>query len=143
MPLGAARVGGVILTVKDLKDYRFLKSEIENLEADISELKSGKTMDVVKASYSDFPFTEHSLKITGNDNNAQNLIVEKRQKQAELRQKINEIESFVNSIQDKQVQRIVKLKYINDYSWQKIASIMKMKGESVPRMMCKRFFEKN
>lgn len=131
------------MTVKDLKEYRFFKSEIENLEADISELKNGKTIDVVKASYSDFPFTEHSLKITGNDNDIQNLIVKKRLKQAELRRKINDIECFVNSIQDIQVKRIIKLKYIKDYSWTKIASIMKMKGESVPRMMCKRFFDKN
>lgn len=131
------------MTVQELKQYKFLQGEIEELEAEISELRSVKTIDVVKASYSDFPYTEHSLKVYGSDENTQSLIAQKQQKKAELEQQRIKIEQFISNIQDCQIRQILKCRYIKGYSWAEVAKAVKGNNtrDSV-RIMSIRFLKK-
>ena len=132
------------MKVQELKQYQSLKGEIQDIETEISELRNGKTMDVVKASYSDFPYTEHSVKVYGNDEHVLNLIAEKQQKKAELEQLKYDIEQFIDKIPDSQMRRIIRYKYIMGYSWAEVAKRIGGNNtrESV-RKMSRRFLEKN
>lgn len=131
------------MTVQELKQYQSLKGEIQDIEAEISELKNSKTMDVVKASYSDFPYTEHPVKVYGNDEHILNLIAEKRQKKAELERLKYDIEQFIDNIPDSQTRRVLKLKYIKGYSWAEVAKhIGGNNTRDSVRMMSTRFFQK-
>lgn len=132
------------MTVKELKQYQSLKEEIQDIEAEISELKNIKVTDVVKASYSDFPYTEHSVKVYGNDEHVLDLIAEKRQKKAELEQLKYDIERFIDNIPDSQTRRIIRYKYIRGCSWAEVAKRIGGNNtrESV-RKMSRRFLEKN
>ena len=134
------------MTTQELKKYKDIKKIIKDLDDEINELKSKSTVDVVKASYDEFPYTQHTLKIYGNDDISlsaiQTLISKKNAKKAELEDLRIQIESFVDNIQDYQIRKILKLKYIEGKSWHTIATKMNMKGESSVRMMCERFLKK-
>lgn len=134
------------MTAKELKQYQQLELEIKDLKEDISDLKSRKSVDVVKASHKEFPYTEHTISVYGNDETSireiQGLIDEKRQKISELEQLRAKIEQFINSIEDSQMRRIIRLKYIRGYSWGEVAN--RIRGNNTRdsvRMMCKRFLK--
>lgn len=136
------------LTIKELKRYQDIKNIIDDLDAEINELKSKCAIDVVKASYDKFPYTQHTLKITGNDEVSlsaiQILVSKKTAKKAELENLRIKIESFIDDIQDYQVRRIFKFKYIKGKSWQEVANIIGGNNtrESV-RKIATRFLLKN
>lgn len=130
------------MTVNDLKRYRKLDAEINALEEEIIELKNNQMVDVVKISDSNFPFTEHSYKICGNNSTILDSITEKRCEKAELEALKTEIEQFIDTIADSTMRNVIRYKYIKGYSWQRIAMLTNLTYESTVRMKCKRFLEK-
>ena len=132
------------MSIEDLKRYSKLENEINLLDEEISELKNHHTMDVVRSSDSEFPYTEHSQKIYGNSNDTLSLIAEKQQEKAELQVLKNEIEEFINNISDNTIRNILKYRYIKGYSWMRVAKIIGGNNtyDSV-RKKAKRFLEKN
>lgn len=110
------------MTTEDLRRYRNIDDEINLLEEEIIDLKNRHTIDAVKSSYSEFPYTEHTQKIYGNDDTVLNLISEKQRQIAKLKALKIEIEQFVNDISDNIVRNIIKYRYIKGYSWAKVAS---------------------
>lgn len=131
------------MNVENLNRYQKLDGEIELLNEEIAELSNNHTMDVVKSSYSEFPFTEHSQKIYGNNDSTLNKIVKKQKERAELEALKTEIEQFVDGISDNTIRKILKYRYIKGYSWQRTAILTKLKNESTVRMKCKRFLKKS
>lgn len=132
------------MTVEDLKRYSKLDIEINVLEDEISELKNNHTMDVVKSSDNEFPYTEHTQKIYGNSDDVLNRIEKKRREKSKLETLKSEIENFIDGIQDNTTRRIFKLRYIKGYSWAEVAKAVKGNNtrDSV-RKAAKRFLEKN
>lgn len=132
------------MTVKELKQYRSLKGEIQDIEDEIKELKSNMIVDVVKSSYSEFPFTEHSVSVQGCDKSDFNKIRILHKKKQEKQVQVDCIEQFIDNIQDSQLRRVFKLKYIKDYSWAEVARCIGGNNtrDSV-RKMSRRFLEKN
>lgn len=113
------------MSIEDLKRYSKLENEINLLDEEITELKNQHTMDVVRSSDSEFPYTEHSQKIYGNSNDTLSLIAEKQQEKAELQVLKNEIEEFINNISDNTIRNILKYRYIKVYSWAEVAKAIK------------------
>lgn len=82
--------------------------------------------------------------------------VEKHFKKAEeLRDRISQkriaalvqltlIEDWLETVEDTQIQNIIKARYILGYSWKKVSEICYgLASESTPRMKIERFFDKN
>lgn len=140
-----ARVGRFDrLTVQELKQYIFLKIELDRITNELNEIKSNKTVSTVKASYSEFPFTEHSVSVQGCDESAINKIKRLNDKKFIIQTKIELIEDFIDSIKDSQIRQIIELKYIKNKSWAEVAKILGGNNtrDSV-RKMSRRFLEKN
>lgn len=116
------------MTVEKLKQYKQLQGEIKDISAEIKELSANKTIDVVKASSTGFPYTEYSSKVYGFDPTTDKkrvaLYDKKLLKKAELEKLEAEIEQFIDNINDSRVRRIVEFKYIKGYSWQKVARLI-------------------
>lgn len=131
------------MTVQKLKQYKYLKDEIKDIEDEIKDLKNQETTDVVKSSNSNFPYTQHSVKINGYDSFALNLIKIKQQKKIELEQLKLEIEQFIDGIQESQIRRIIHLKYIKGHTWIKVAMILGGNNtEESVRKVCTRYLKK-
>lgn len=131
------------MTVNDLKRYRKLDAEINALEEEIIELKNNQMVDVVKISDSNFPFTEHSYKICGNNSTILDSITEKRCEKAELEALKTEIEQFIDTIADNITRKIFRYKYIKGATWAEVAKAVKGNNtrDSV-RKAAKRYLKK-
>ena len=131
------------MTPKLIKDYIPLKYEFDSLCEDIEKLNNAKASTVVKGSYPDYPFTEHPVKISGYGSQSFSLLEEKRQRRNEVKERISEIENFIETISDRKIKRIIKLRYMYGYAWNEVADRLSRRDtmDSV-RMICKRFFDK-
>lgn len=55
----------------------------------------------------------------------------------------SEIQRFINGIDQSMIRRIFTMYYIDGWSWQKIALAIGTHSESTPRIMHKRYMERN
>lgn len=129
-----------------IKYARGIENGIKDLMKKIRKIEenSKSVRDSVHGSSSTFPYTEHSFSIEGIEHNP---LLEKRRrllkkKQKELETLKYDLEEYINTqIKDERMRQLLEYKYIDDYSWVKLAH--KMNGtEDALRMEVKRFLEK-
>ena len=103
-----------------------MEKEIKEIKVKINKLeKEGKLIDIVKTSSKTFPYTEYNYKIEGIDSNSQKKkdqyisILKKRYKK--LIDSQVEIAKFIEEIPTSRLRRIFEYRYVNRYSWAKIA----------------------
>lgn len=109
------------MTAKELKQYQNLKREIVDLNSEIGRLRNYQSMDVVRSSDDEFPYTERTQKIYGNDSSTLELILAKSLQKANLEERVEKIDKFISNIDDVRLQRAIALKYIKGYSWPRVA----------------------
>ena len=119
------------LTVKELKQYRSICAEIDELNI---RLKGKEVYGTVRASDSDFPYTQHTIGISGVTADSGNRRLLSRL--AWLRRRKEEIDDFIDGIEDSLTRRIFIHRYIEGDrrpSWQAIAFRIGEHDESYPR----------
>lgn len=111
-------------------------SQLNDLEVEISELKSkiinlekkGIVIGSVEASYKRPPYTKHNITIEAQDLRYVNKINDLKQtlqlRLCNLLELQNEIEKFISGLPTSRLRRIFELRYINQFSWQKIAYVV-------------------
>ena len=130
------------MTKEQLEQYTSIKEEIKELEAELDKRKS-PVSDIVTGSMEDYPYTQQYY-YTG--------IIERyifsrfktNLQKIQLERQRAEIENFLDSVQDSNIRRIIRLKYIKGKTWPQIARKMDkhISGDSV-RKIVERFLEKN
>lgn len=136
----------------------FLK-QIENIDKDIQDLKKRlKTMDKkqkdvvtdsVKGSSKEYPYTYHSFKVEGVTiftpknkslrNKYKKMLKSKKNKLEKLKV---QLEYELNYIDDPEILKIIRLKYIDGATWVQVMFEMGYKSEERARIKLKRFLEK-
>lgn len=119
------------MTVAELKQYRSICREL--VEKNI-ELKSKTIQGTVRGSDSEFPYTQHTMSVSGVESSNSNMRLLKRIDY--LKRKKQEIEDFIDGIDDSLTRRIFELRYIKGRkkpSWQAIAYSIEEYDESYPR----------
>lgn len=113
-------------TLKQLKQVKYMKKEINVLQARINELKSSPPIvsDTVSASLKDFPYTKTTVEISGIDRKLQKLIRRLQEREDKLTTEIEVIETYLNSIEDSCIRQIIELKFIQCHSWNYTAKIV-------------------
>lgn len=110
-----------MITLKDLNEYTLLRKEIADLKKRINQHES-IVSDVVTGSSLEYPYTKHSISITGFSCCYSKRMYNKYSRQIELRQqKAEEIEDYISSIDDSLVRQIVRLRFIDGLSWTAVA----------------------
>lgn len=127
------------MTKKDLAQYRSLCDEILELETSI---KKNTEHSTVRGSDAEFPYLSHPMQVSGlqttKDN--ENTLIRVRK----LKLKKQEIESFIDNIEDSLTRRIFRLHFKEGKNWVQVA--MQLGGNNTPdgvRMTVKRFLQKN
>lgn len=135
------------MTKERLIQYCELKREIADLESRIrrTEERSDIVSDTVQTS-SGFPYKQHAVGISG-INVRKYMLLEiynhKLQKFYErLLEMQNEIEDFIETIEDSALRQIMRYRYIDNFGWVKIMHLMDYESESKARMKHDRFLEK-
>lgn len=134
----------------------YLLSQMESTQKEIKELhrrleelynKENETVsDSVMASSRSFPYTQHSVSVSGVDWRPGKLRRKVRKtlktKKCKLLKLINQLEYELNYIEDSELRRIIRYKYIDGYNWVQIMFNMEYSSESTARMKLNRFLKK-
>lgn len=120
------------ITRGQLRQLRHLKREIELLQdqiADFDSLVDGLPVvtDKVRGSDSEHPYVERGFVIRGYDPEEYRRRVERLKKRLQRRRDdymalVEEINEFIESIEDSLLRQIVALRHINGLSWDQVAA---------------------
>lgn len=127
-----------------LEKAQRINREIAVIKKQITALESYRVHDTVDASYSDWPWTRHRVRIEG-----QGIITCKRLKilRARHTKKANELAVVKKEVMkclqniDPEIKEILILRYVDGLVFNEIASNLGYANESVPRLRLKRFFK--
>ena len=101
------------MTIEQLKQYRDLKNEIADLE---QRIENAIVMDSVQGSDTEFPHILHSVKLEGVPNDDNTYRVQLLEAKLKCKALFNEINDFINSIEDSQLRRIFRYRFIDERS---------------------------
>ena len=110
------------MTIRELRQYRSIRIELERLER---EKKSRDLSDTVVGSDRDFPYTQHKMSVSGLESDGDNMRLLERIRN--LKQQKKEIEGFVYGIEDSLTRQIFELMYIKGRykaTWNSVAAEM-------------------
>ena len=136
------------LSIKDkLSQKNEIKKSITKIERKIKNLEENDTrLASVEESYKRPPYTKHNVVVQAQTKRTRDLI--SRYKSV-LQERLNdllevdiEIEEFINTLPTARLQSIFEYKYIDGYTWQKIAFIIGGTEESL-KQECSRFLKEN
>lgn len=127
-----------------------LNKEVEDIKKRLKVLaeKPDKVVrDSVSGSSTTWPYTKHSCVVEGIDTTKYKNIKKYKRilkaKQEKLQKKIIQLEYELNYIEDSEIRRIIRYKYIDKMNWVAIMFKMNYNSECQARIKLKRFFEKN
>ncbi len=124
------------MTKDELKQLAFLKGEVAMLENQIEEVKKKinkyRTSDSVKASQTEFPYTQHSVLVSGIPEKSYSGAWELREELGELKLRLQarktecdweyiRLNNYIQSIDDSLIRQILTYKYINNLPWEQVA----------------------
>lgn len=126
-----------------------LNKEVEDIKKRLKDLaaKPDKVVrDSVSGSSTTWPYIKHSCVVEGVDTSKYRNIKKYkrilREKQEKLQKKINQLEYELNYIDDPEIRRIIRYKYVDKLNWVAIMFKMDYNSECQARIKLKRFFEK-
>lgn len=126
-----------------------IRKEISELQIKIEKLeKEGVLKDYVEASSKYFPYTKYNIKIESkNPKIVKKLNLHKAILQERLEDLLDlqtEIEEFISNLPTSRLRRIFEFRYIEQYTWRKIAYIIGGNAtEDSVRKEHDRYFENN
>lgn len=124
------------------KEVKDIKKRLEDLAARPDKV----VRDSVSGSSTTWPYIKHSCVVEGVDTSKYRNIKKYkrilREKQEKLQKKINQLEYELNYIDDPEIRRIIRYKYVDKLNWVAIMFKMDYNSECQARIKLKRFFEK-
>lgn len=125
------------MTAERLRQYRSIKEEIKELAEQIHKLDSS---DIVQGSDKNFPYIKHNMKVeTGECDHTRELL---RKELQLLKTEYHALNEFINNIADSEIRRIFRYRYIEGWTFQKIAFKVGNGDEQVPRKKHNNFLKK-
>lgn len=129
------------MTVERLRQYRSLRAEITELTAQKRTLENPDVVqDVVQGSDADFPYIKHNIKVEGTENCPETL-AEIERKLKEIRAEFHKLNKFINDIEDSELRRIFRMRYIDGRTFQQIAFRIGYTDEQLPRKKHNKFLK--
>lgn len=138
------------MTVDKLEQYRALVDEIKDLEQrrrKAHRRASVVVSDTVRGSADTWPYCARTVRITGvaarHVRSAQRIDLLRRRRQMAARELLAEIETFLGTIDDARIRRMIDLHYIQGKTWRQVASRVygSPGSEEAARIRVKRYLE--
>ena len=134
---------------KVLEQLSSLNIELDNIEKRLEEIetKPRETVkDSVRGSCSEYPYTSHTMKIEGIEEQRYNIrkkVLKKqyRSKIKRIKKLLKNVEYELNYIEDAEIREIIRMRYEENLSWIQIQIRMRYDSESKAKMKLKRFLK--
>lgn len=130
---------------ENLEQLHHLNKEIDLLRTQIDCIENKVVKDSVKGSSIDFPYTQHTMVISGLNVGNKRVARIKRKLSRKLNELIDIVEKtndYINNIPDSEMRQILTLRYVNNLTWQQVAVHMGTQGDgSTERKKCDRFLD--
>lgn len=135
------------MTEESLEQYRALKQEITLLEDRIRRMQSEGPRYISDSvtTAARFPYSKHTMSIAGYED-PELYDARLRRLQSRLnksRAELDELDKYINSVQDARIRTIMQYRYVEGWSWSKIANRMGWYTESGPRLKIKKYLDAN
>lgn len=130
------------MTKKELKQIRYLKREIADLDREIRVLE-GKATSTTQT-ITGMPFTNTGSDKTSIGADIADLRIELKNQKQRLNREYSRLKAYIYSIDDSYIRQILKYRFIKGWSWARVA--YKMGGnntEDSVRMACDRYINRN
>lgn len=129
---------------EQLRQLKYLKSEIEMLKKQIDNIKPSTTIDFVKGSSPNFPYIRQTFQIEGIDYSAYSAKVERLHRKLERRindliDLVEDMNEFIAGIDNSLVRQILALRYINGLQWEQVAASI---GSGTTGESCRKIAER-
>jgi len=129
------------MTVTELTQLQYLGSEISQIDIRIKEAKAeaeGKTSGGITG----MPFGAGTPDKVGNGASKISDLINRLEKtKAECWNEINRLMTYIGTIEESETRQIMSLRYINGFTFQKIAFAIGGWDESVPRKKHNKYLE--
>lgn len=112
---------------EQLSQLRYLKKEVLLLQNQIENIDYKITTDSVEGSLPTFPYTKHTIKITGIDEQDYKRKIDRLKNQLlnrvkELISLVDETNKYIDKIDDSLIRQIMMLRYVNGLTWEQVAT---------------------
>ena len=132
-----------------LEQLSSLNIELDNIEKRLEEIETKPrkiVQDSVQGSSSEYPYTSHTMKIEGIEEQRYNLrkkVLKKqyRSKIKRIKKLLKNVEYELNYIKDSEIREIIRMRYEENLSWIQIQIRMRYDSESKAKMKLKRFLK--
>lgn len=139
------------MDIEKLENYRALLDEIRDLEQKQNRLsaRQEEVSDTVHGSAAAWPYTLHTVKVTGISQRQQealsNIRYLRQQRLQTAQEQLAEIEIYLAGIEEAKMRRLISLRYVDGLSWRQVARrVYGSPGyEEAARKRVKRYLEKN
>lgn len=139
------------MTINQLEQFRHLEKEIKMLErriADYEDRPEAFVSDSVVGSSPCIPYQPHTITIKGYGNQYQDKInalqVKYIARKQQLCKELEEIEAFIEGLQDSRLRQIIEYRYVKGMPWNAVAkNVYGYPNGDAARKAVKRFFEKS
>ncbi len=120
-----------------LRQYRDLVAECRELKQRLKREGEKTAVDMVKGSSNEFPYQSINITIEGIPTSAHlehrmKLLRSRLQKAETMKSQIDE---YIAGIEDSRTRRVFEMRYIDGWSWRKIAMRIGAADESYPRQI--------
>lgn len=126
-----------------LRQIRSLNKQIDLLKKQLTQIQTQVVQDRVDASSRSYPYTQYSLIIKGVVYKDSKRIAKYKhqleRKLAELLDAKSEALEFIAEVEDREIQTILQLRYVEGQSWDEVAASTNYADGSAPRKRIKRF----
>jgi len=117
----------IAITKQQLRQLRWLKSEIKLLREQMENMEYSFVTDMVKGSHQEHPYTERSFRLIGIDADEYRRKTAKLKKRLEQRADelvdlVAEINRYVENIDDSLIRQIITLRHVNGLTWDQVAA---------------------
>lgn len=133
-----------------LEQLSSLNIELDNIEKRLEEIETKPrkiVQDSVQGSSSEYPYTSHTMKIAGIEEQRYNIrkkVLKKqyRSKIKRIKKLLKNVEYELNYIKDSEIREIIRMRYEENLSWIQIQIRTKSDSEDKARKKLERFFKK-
>lgn len=125
------------MTIDELKNYRSICAEIADIKKELAGHYAGDTVQ----SGSKHPYSVHNVRIEGYKSDAETISLLTRL--SVLERSRDQIQEYINSIDDFQTKKMFILRFVHGYSWLQVAHKIRGNTADSCRMRVIRYLHKS